>query len=62
MLHGIDHLEKMWSKIRAILRSLKARTEEGLCEALAKASNSVTASDAIAIGWFEFCGYLYAQT
>jgi transposase len=56
----LNPIEKMWSKIKAILRKLKARTEDGLFKALAEALNSVTKSDAV--GWFESCGYLYAKT
>jgi transposase len=56
----LNPIEKMWSKIKAILRSLKARTEDGLFKALADALNSVTMSDAV--GWFESSGYLYTQT
>jgi hypothetical protein len=46
----------MWSKIKAILRTLKARTEESLINAIAKALEAVTADDAK--GWFESCGYM----
>ena len=56
----LNPIEKMWSKIKAILRKLKARTEDTLFEALADALNSITMSDAI--GWFESCGYVYTQT
>ena len=56
----LNPIEKMWSKIKAILRKLKARTENGLFDALAEALNSVTMSDAE--GWFESCGYVYTQT
>lgn len=50
-------IEKMWSKIKAFLRSVKARTYEALFEAIAAALKTITASDAI--GWFESCGYRY---
>lgn len=56
----LNPIEKMWSKIKAILRKLKARTEDALLEALAVALKSINTSDAI--GWFESCGYVYAQT
>jgi hypothetical protein len=46
----------MWSKIKSILRTLKARTKEALIHAIAKALEMVTASDAT--GWFESCGYV----
>lgn len=50
-------IEKMWSKIKSFLRSVKARTYEALLEAIAEALKTITASDAI--GWFESCGYRY---
>jgi transposase len=52
----LNPIEKMWSKIKSILRTLKARTEEALIHAIAKALEMVTASDVK--GWFESCGYL----
>jgi transposase len=55
----LNPIEKMWSKIKAILRKLKARTEDALFQALADALKSVTMSDAI--GWFESCGYAHTQ-
>ena len=51
----LNPIEKMWSKIKAVLRKLKARTEESLINAIAKALNSITAKDAE--GWFKSCGY-----
>jgi transposase len=51
----LNPIEKMWSKIKAILRALKARTEEALINAIATALEAVTTSDAK--GWFESCGY-----
>jgi len=51
----LNPIEKMWSKIKAILRILRARTKETLINAIAKALEAVTANDAI--GWFESCGY-----
>jgi transposase len=52
----LNPIEKMWSKIKAILRTLKAKTEESLINAIAKALQAVTADDAR--GWFESCGYM----
>jgi transposase len=52
----LNPIEKMWSKIKSILRTLKARTKETLIHAIAKALEKVTASDAK--GWFESCGYV----
>ncbi len=51
----LNPIEKMWSKVKAILRKLKARTEQALITAIAKALDQVTASDAK--GWFKSCGY-----
>jgi len=51
----LNPIEKMWSKIKAILRTLKARTKDTLINAIAKALDKVTANDAK--GWFESCGY-----
>lgn len=52
----LNPIEKMWSKIKSILRTLKARTKEALIYAIAKALDMVTANDAK--GWFESCGYV----
>lgn len=52
----LNPIEKMWSKVKQILRSLKARTREELFDATAKALSMVTADDAQ--GWFESCGYI----
>ena len=54
----LNPIEKMWSKVKSILRTLKARTKEGLISAIAKALEMVTASDAK--GWFESCGYMFS--
>ena len=51
----LNPIEKMWSKIKAILRTLKARTEQALINAITKALEAITASDAK--GWFKSCGY-----
>jgi Transposase and inactivated derivatives len=49
-------IEKMWSKVKQILRSIKARTQEELFDAIAKALSMVTADDAQ--GWLTACGYI----
>jgi transposase len=51
----LNPIEKMWSKVKSILRKFKARTNEALIDGIAKALEMVTASDAK--GWFESCGY-----
>ncbi|MEG6552256.1 transposase, partial [Desulfocurvibacter africanus] len=55
----LNPIEQMWSKVKAVLRGLKARTEEALYEGLAQALNSITPEDAL--GWFRACGYWPAQ-
>lgn len=52
----LNPIEKMWSKVKSILRTFKARTRETLIGAIAKALDMVTANDAK--GWFESCGYM----
>lgn len=54
----LNPIEKMWSKIKALLRKAKARTEETLLQAIRNALAAVTQSDAI--GWFASCGYIHA--
>jgi transposase len=48
-------IEEMWSKIKQILRSLAARTFEGLIEAIGTALRQVSLQDLT--GWFIHCGY-----
>jgi hypothetical protein len=49
-------MEKMWGKIKQILRGIKARTPDELFEALAKALDKVSSADAK--GGFKSCGYV----
>ena len=51
----LNPIEKMWSKVKSILRKLKARTDTELIAAIAQALEQVTASDCF--GWFGACGY-----
>lgn len=51
----LNPIEKMWSKVKAILRKLKARTETELIAAIADALEQVTTYDCL--GWFKSCGY-----
>jgi len=44
----------LWSKIKAILRSLEIRTTEELPNAIASAFHAVTTSDCL--GWFSAAG------
>ena len=48
-------IEKMWSKIKRLLRSAEARDPEALEEAIGSALAKVTPKDAR--GWFASCGY-----
>ena len=52
-------IEKMWSKIKQILRGIKPRTEEELFVAAATALDAVSAHDAQ--GWFNSCVYTAFQ-
>jgi transposase len=51
----LNPIEKMWSKLKTILRAARARTREHLHRALADALATVTPKDAKA--WFAHCGY-----
>jgi len=51
----LNPIEKMWSKIKALLRSYEARTPEELDEAISKAFSKISAKDAM--GYFASCGY-----
>jgi len=48
-------IEKMWSKVKQLLRSAEARTLPELQQAVAAALEKVTAKDAR--GWWVSCGY-----
>ncbi len=48
-------IEKIWSKVKALLRSAEARTPEDLDQAIGSALTKVTPKDAR--GWFASCGY-----
>jgi len=51
----LNPIEKMWSKIKGLLRSAEARTPEQLQEAITMAFSKITAQDAT--GYFASCGY-----
>ena len=53
----LNPIEKMWSKIKQLLRSAEARTEEELLRTIGAALASVTAQDAM--NWFASCGYSF---
>jgi transposase len=48
-------IEEAFSKLKAVLRSIGARTREALQDALEYACSTITTSDAR--GWFRHCGY-----
>src|SRR5262249_24873835 len=51
----LNPIEQMWSKVKEILRSAKARTADALLQAIGMALRAVTTDDAE--GWFAHCGY-----
>ena len=51
----LNPIEKMWSKVKQILRGIKARTRKELENAIKIALESITPQNAI--GWFKSCGY-----
>ena len=51
----LSPIEPAWSKFKAILRTLAARTKEALVAAVTPALQTITASDAR--GYFTHCGY-----
>lgn len=52
----LNPIEKMWSKLKQILRGMKPRTSDALFSAVGVALGMITASDAQ--GWFTSCGYV----
>ncbi len=48
-------IELMWSKVKAYLRKMKARTQEELEAAIKAALETVSVSDCL--NWFRHCGY-----
>lgn len=51
----LNPIEKMWSKLKHVLRSLEARTLPALITAIGQALATVTPQDAL--NWFASCGY-----
>ena len=50
-------IEKMWSKVKTLLRAAEARTLTDLVKAIGQALAQVRAKDAL--GWFASCGYSF---
>jgi transposase len=53
----LNPIELMWSKVKERLRSIEARTQPELIDAIASALESVTRQDAT--NWFASCGYSF---
>ena len=53
----LNPIEKLWSKVKALLRKFKARTLDALPNAIQNAFHSGTVSDCS--DWFRFCGYAF---
>jgi len=53
----LNPIEKMWSKVKSLLRSAEARTHDDLITAIGNALAKVTTKDAR--GWFASCGYSF---
>ena len=51
----LNPIEKMWSKIKALLRAMAARTSKTLHRAIRRSLERVTLQDAVS--WFASCGY-----
>lgn len=51
----LNPIEKMWSKVKAFLRKMKARDPQALDEAIGRAFAQVTYDDIR--NWFASCGY-----
>ncbi len=51
----LNPIEKMWSKVKAVLRSIAARAFNPLVDAIATALRAVTKSDLV--GYYRSCGY-----
>lgn len=55
----LNPIEKMWSKVKTLLRKAEARTVKALENATKDALKAVSSSDAE--GWFASCGYAASQ-
>ena len=53
----LNPIEKLWSKVKALLRKFKARTLDALPNAIQCAFQAVSPSDCL--GWFKSCDYLH---
>ena len=53
----LNPIEKMWSKVKGLLRGAEARTAADLIAAIGRALAKITPQDAL--GWFTSCGYSF---
>jgi len=53
----LNPIEKMWSKVKGLLRGAEARTPADLITAIGQALGKITPQDAL--GWFVSCGYSF---
>ena len=53
-------IEKLFSKLKGLLRSAAARTADGLIDAMGEALRAVRPGDIL--GWFAHCGYRTAES
>jgi transposase len=56
----LNPIEKMWSKVKSLLRGAEARTPADLITAIGQALAKITSKDAL--GWFTSCGYKFFET
>lgn len=56
----LNPIEKMWSKVKQLLRGIKATTAEEIYSGIKRALSAVSARDAQ--GWFTSCGYKSFQS
>ena len=54
----LNPIEKMWSKIKSILRRMEARTSRSLHRAIRNALDCITPRDTAS--WFASCGYTFS--
>lgn len=55
----LNPIELAWSKLKGFLRTARARTTDGLNNAIAMAMDLITPADAAA--WFRHCGFNQAE-
>jgi transposase len=56
----LNPIEKMWSKVKAFLKKMKARTPDALFDAIGQALKQITSRDAL--GRFRESSYINTQT